>query len=71
MDKPKKSSKELATIITSRLNEATNRIHIPPLLIARQSADRAGRTWAVLDPGATPEIRAIVDGVRDEFDLED
>ena len=69
MEKPKKSSTELASIIASRLSELTGKMHMPHLHLVRQSADKAGRTWAVLETVPTPEIRAVVDAVRDEYDM--
>jgi hypothetical protein len=69
VEKPKKSSTELKSIIASRLSELIGKTHLPPLHLVHQSTDKAGRTWAVLDAAPTPEIRAVVDAVRDEYDL--
>jgi hypothetical protein len=69
MQKEQKSSNELACIIADRLSHITGKSVAPPLPVSPQAVDSEGRNWDATEPAPSPEIRRVIDAVRDEYDL--
>jgi hypothetical protein len=69
MEKQKKSSNDLAAIISERVGDMKSaRVGIP-LPVEAHPINAEGRTWNTAEPAPSPAIRSIIDAVRDEHDL--
>lgn len=71
MAKEKKSSNELASVIAERLSIISGKSIAPPLPTEAHPIDAEGRTWNTAEPAPSSVIRAVIDSVRDEYDIAD
>lgn len=69
MTKERKSSNELACIVAERLSRIAGKSIAPPLPMEPHSVDADGRTWNTAEPAPSPEIRRVIDEVRDQYDI--
>jgi hypothetical protein len=67
--KPARSRKQIAALVAQALNAGAIEKRAMPPLIEGHIRDGMGRNWDVSVPARTTAQRAVIDGIRDTYDL--